>query len=104
MNCKEMMKRANELLQENVKEKYYEMVLCFSLQDVFNTEDEQITEKDFRTLLSIMTDYLESCYRVAPYDVADSIMRLLIAGYSVAELEADFMDDGTLLEDEVCNM
>jgi hypothetical protein len=51
-----------------------------------------------------MTDYLESCYRVAPYDVADSIMRLLIAGYSVAELEADFMNDGTLLEDEVCNM
>lgn len=104
MNCKEVMNRANKLNQENVREKYYEMVLCYSIQDVFTTDDEEITEKDFRTLLLIMTDYLDTCYRVSPYDVADSILRLLNAGYSVAELEEDHMNDGTLLEDEVCNM
>lgn len=100
MNCKEVMNRANKLNQENAKEKYYEMVLCYSIQDVFTTDDEEITDKDFRTLLLIMTDYLDSCYRVSPYDVADVLVHLLRAGYSVADLEAD----ETLLINELCNM
>ena len=104
MKYENLNNRANQLRKEQVESSFYEMVLCYGLESLCdNIEQEVVSDEQFNELLSIMYNYLQDCYRVAPWDVADAITNL-IKEIGIDAFLNDCHNNGSLLEDELCNM
>lgn len=87
------------LKQERTTEKYFEMLLSGEL----TTHSCPIEEKDYKTLLTIMTDYSVNCRRVAPYEIAQAISNLIFEG-KLQDLLNEFKDYETnTLEKYLCS-
>ena len=97
MKFQDIHSKATKLHSENLKSRYYEMVLYFGLEDLDEENLEIITEKDIYTLLSLMENYLDGCYYVSPYEVADSIIicinRMGLKEFLDSNMEQELIDE-----------
>ncbi len=101
MKFEDVNNRATELFKENHEVKFYEMVLCFSLEELFNeTEEISLSEHQFNKLLNCMTNYLADDYHESPWHVADALVAV-IKKHDVDKTIEDFTNDGKLFEAEL---
>lgn len=78
MKYSELDTRAMQLFKAGHEVKFYEMVLCFSLQNLFEDDNEiELSNHQFDKLLSEMTSYLADNYHISPWHVADAIVELI---------------------------
>lgn len=102
MKFAELDKITADLHKSAPQKDFYKMCLCFSLQDMFKTEDhEPFTKEQLSVLNNIMYNYCEDNYRLSPWEVADAITDCCME-YGVDE----FINDcdrvgGTMLEDRI---
>lgn len=101
--------KALKLMKEHHEIKFYEMILCFSLEELYdsaadtNSEEEiPVTEAQFEGLLNCMVNYLADDYHVSPWHVADAITNL-IRKYGASKTLTDCLYDNELLEKELEN-
>jgi hypothetical protein len=101
MKYSEIDKRAMELFKAGHEVKFYEMVLCFAMQNLFVGEDEiELTETQFSDVLSDMVDYLADNFEESPWFVADTIVRI-IDKHGVEAFLNDYNNDRQLLDKEM---
>ncbi len=94
-------KRAMELFKEGHEVKYFEMILCFAMQNLFVEKPEiEISQEEFDNILRDMVDYLADNYEISPWIVADAIITV-ISKTSVQEFLKDYEDQAKLLEGEL---
>ena len=103
----ELDSKSIKLMKEHHEIKFYEMILCFSLEELYdgdadtNSEDEiPVTEAQFEGLLNCMVNYLADDYHVSPWHVADALINL-VRKHGVEKVIADCDDEGKLLEKEL---
>ena len=98
MKFNDLHKKATDLFEQRVEVKFYEMVLCYSLEELFVDNDEiQLTDEQFSDLLDCMTDYLADCTHISAWDVADAITKV-IGTHNVEKFIEDYNKGGKLLE------
>lgn len=100
--------RARQLMAEHHEVKFYEMVLCFALEELYDDEkpaEEEIpiTEIQYKSLLNNMTDYLSNDFHESPWHVADAFVNL-IREHGIEKVLADYDNYGDMLEKELENM
>lgn len=99
MKYSELDTRAMQLFKAGHEVKFYEMVLCFSLQNLFEDSDEiELTETQFSDLLSEMVDYLADNFEESPWFVADALVAMIKSNGIDAVLNGDC---GNALEAEL---
>ena len=103
----ELDSKSIKLMKEHHEVKFYEMILCFSLEELYdsdadtNSEDEiPVTEAQCEGLLNCMVNYLADDYHVSPWHVADAITNL-IRKHGAAKTLADCLYDNELLDKEL---
>lgn len=97
-------KRATKLFKEHHEVKFYEMILCYSLEALFESDEEtDIPEYQYNGLLNCMVNYLADNYHVSPWHVADALTAL-IRKYGIEKTIADTDYDCELLEKELENI
>ena len=102
MKYNELNQRASKLMAERHRIKFYEMVLCYGLENLYDDEDfEEITEDQFNELLSVIYDYLDDCYHVSVYDAVDGCISC-IEEVGIEVFLEDCNSCGTMLEDKMC--
>jgi hypothetical protein len=78
MKFTEVEQRAMKLVNEHHEIKFYEMVLCFALEELFTEADEiELSDYQFNRLLNEMTCYLADDYHESPWHVADALVALV---------------------------
>lgn len=98
MKFNDLYKKATDLFEQRVEIKFYEMVLCYSLEELFTNNDEiQLTEPQFQELLECMTDYLADCTHISAWDVADAITKV-IDKHGIEKFIEDYDSGAKLLE------
>ena len=101
MKFNEVNNRAQELMKQGHEVKFYEMVLCFSLEELFTEADEiELSDYQFNELLSGMVNYLADNYHELPWHVADAIVNA-IKSSCVNTVITDFENDCELIEAEL---
>ena len=111
MKFNEVDNRAKELMKQGHEVKFYEMVLCFSLEELFTEADEiELSDYQFNRLLNEMTCYLADNYHESPFHVADALVALVkkygaeavISGDCGNALEAELykINSGSYEDDE----
>ena len=96
--------RAIKLSKEHHEIKFYEMVLCFAAEELYEAdtdgEDIPMTEEQFKQLLNCMACYLDSDFHESPWHVADALINL-VRKHGVEKVIADCDDEGKLLAKEL---
>lgn len=89
MKLQEISNKAEELQKKNPAPTFYEMVLCFALENLFNSEDEELTEFNYQELLRIMERHCDYYYKFSPWIIADAIVACC-RKYGVGEFIANY--------------
>ena len=101
MTFYEIDSRATELWKEHHEVKFYEMILCYALEELFEDSEEiELSDYQFNELLSCMTNYLADDYHVSPWLVADAIVNA-IKSSCVNTVITDFENGCELIEAEL---
>lgn len=101
MKFEDVNNRATELFKENHEVKFYEMILLFSIEELFTEAEEiSLSEHQFNNLLNCMTSYLADDYHVSPWHVADALVAVIMK-HDVDKTIEDFRNDGKLFEAEL---
>ena len=96
--------RAIKLFKEGHEVKFYEMVLYFAVEELFEDIDEiELTDSQFDKLLRGMVSYLADNYDISPWCVADAIVNL-VREYGANTVIADCDGTGRLLEKALENI
>lgn len=103
MKYSELDTRAMQLFKAGHEVKFYEMVLCFAMQNLFEDSDEiELTETQFSDILRNMVDYLADNFEESPWFVADTIVKIIKA-HGVEAFIDDYNNGAQLLEREMEN-
>ena len=101
MKFSEVDNRAQELMKQGHEVKFYEMILCFSLEELFTEADEiELSDYQFNGLLNEMTCYLADDYHESPFHVADALV-VLVKKHGADAVIADCSNGGKWLEAEL---
>jgi len=102
MKFSDLDKRGVELFTEHHEVKFYEMILCFAAEELFEEDIDEIelTNYQFNKLLNCMTCYLADDYHVSPWHVADALVAL-VKKHGADTVITDCNDGGKLLETEL---
>ena len=104
MNFTTLNNRASKLMKEGHKSKFYEMVLCYGLENLCeNDTDKFINENQFDELLAVISDYLEDCYHVSVYDAVDGCINC-IKEVGIDAFLKDCDSNGDMLANAVCSL
>jgi hypothetical protein len=105
MKFTEIDKMAIDLQKQSVHTDFYKMCLCFSLQNMFKTEEhEPFTKEQFSALNRIMYNHCEDNYTISPWEIADAIVDCC-EEHGVEEFIDNYdFSNGTMLEDKLCEM
>jgi hypothetical protein len=102
MKFNEVENRAKELMEQGHEVKFYEMVLCFSLEELFTEAEEiSLSEHQFNRLLNEMTCYLADDYHESPWHVADALVALVKKYGAESVINGEC---GNALEAELCKI
>lgn len=101
----EVANRAKQLAEEQHEIKFYEMVLCFAAEELYEADEDdfQMTEEQLKQLLRCMTSYLADDFHESPWHVADALINL-VKKHGADKIISDCDDEGKLLEKELEKM
>lgn len=74
MKLQDISNKAEELQKKNPAPAFYEMVLCFALENLFDTGEEELSQPDYIGLLRIMERHCDDYYKFSPWIIADAIV------------------------------